>query len=79
VNDEAFITTLPTPRGSRICGSQRTCRRAFLDLWQAKELQANFAEVWQAKGLRSEKQDLEDGALTGGTGRGTIPTDICLL
>jgi len=36
-------------------------------------------EVWQAKGLEDRENKLEDGALAGGTGRGTIPTDISPL
>jgi hypothetical protein len=36
-------------------------------------------EVWQAKGLSGGGQNLEDGTLTGGTGRGTIPPDMFLL
>ena len=135
-----FTMTLPTPRGSRMCGKQRACGRVILDLWQLKELRAHFAdvwqirdlgeseidskgfrdgatgvlvgvwiskelaqlvieskgvagvvasdnvedlsdfpEVWQAKGLEGEGQELGEGALTGGTGRGTIPPDMPLL
>ena len=36
-------------------------------------------EVWQAKSLKGEGQKLGEGALTGGTGRGTIPTNIRIL
>ena len=39
----------------------------------------DFAKVWQAKGLEAGRQELEDGALTGGTGKETIPTDILTL
>lgn len=45
-------------------------------MWQLKELWANSTEVWQGKGLEDEKQELEEGALTGRTGRGTIPPDM---
>lgn len=47
-----------------------------MDVWQLKELWANSTEVWQGKGLEDEKQELEEGALTGRTGRGTIPPDM---
>ena len=40
---------------------------------------SDFSEVWQAKGLVVEGQELAEGALTGGAGRGTIPTDMSLL
>ena len=36
-------------------------------------------EVWQAKGLEDRENKLEDGALAGGTGWGTIPTDMTPL
>ena len=40
---------------------------------------SDFPEVWQARGLTGEGQELREGALTGATGRGTIPTDMMLL
>ena len=38
IRDEGEIP----PGGSRMCGKKRTCGRAFLDLWQWLDLQANF-------------------------------------
>jgi len=40
---------------------------------------SDFPEVWQPKGLESEGQELGEGALTGRTGRGTIPPDMRIL
>ncbi len=40
---------------------------------------SNIPEVLQAKGLKGEEQELGEGALTGRTGRGTIPPDMALL
>ena len=40
---------------------------------------SDFPEVWQGKGLEGEGQKFGEGALTGRTGRGTIPTDMPLL
>ncbi len=37
---------------------------------------SDFPEVWQPKDLEGEGQDLGEGALTGRTGRGTIPPDM---
>jgi hypothetical protein len=48
---------------------------AFEDL----EKLCGFLEVWQLKGLWSEDEELREGALTGGTGRAIIPTDMRLL
>jgi hypothetical protein len=42
----------------------------FLEVWQGKELQADFLKVWQPKGLEGKKKELGKGALTGGTARG---------
>jgi len=39
----------------------------------------DFPEVWQPKGLVGEVQELGKGALTGRTGRGTIPPDMRIL
>src|SRR6266478_1165295 len=65
----------------------------FADLWQIKKLGESCAdskgitvvesgacvEVWIAKELEDRENKLEDGALAGGTGWGTIPTDISPL
>ena len=59
-----------TSRGARICGRERTYSQAILDVWQLKELCPNSTEMWQGKGLEDEKQELEEGAITGRTGRG---------
>jgi hypothetical protein len=47
-----------------------------LDVWQLKELRPDCTEVWQGKGLEDERHELEEGAITGKTGRGTIPPDM---
>ena len=39
------------PGGCRKCGKQRTCGRAFLEVWQLKDLQADFADLWQIQDL----------------------------
>ena len=47
------LTIIPdTPLFFRMCGSERTCRRAILYVWQGKGLQAHFSYVWQRKELR---------------------------
>jgi hypothetical protein len=51
----AWLTEIrPTPRFFRMCGKQRTCRRAILDVWQGKELREDFSDVWQGKELGRE-------------------------
>ncbi len=57
MRDGWFTITLPTPRGSRMCGKQRVCGRVILYVWQLKELWAHFAEVWQIKDLRESGVD----------------------
>src|SRR5437588_8715203 len=34
-----------------MCGKQRTCRRGFLEVWQAKDLQVVSSDLWQIKDL----------------------------
>ena len=36
-----------------MCGKQRACRNGFLEVWQLKELAADFSDVWQIKQLVS--------------------------
>jgi len=43
--------------GYRKCGKQRTCGRWFLEVWQRKELAADFADVWQIKDLGTVASD----------------------
>ncbi len=45
------------PRGFRMCGKQRACRRVILEVWQAKELETRFADLWQGKNLRESSVD----------------------
>src|SRR5258708_4282123 len=45
------------PRGSRMCGKERVCGRAILDVWQLKGLGVHFEEVWQRKDLRESGVD----------------------
>src|ERR1700737_1892815 len=47
-----WLTIIPPhPLFFRMCGKQRTCRRAILYVWQGKGLRADFAYVWQGKEL----------------------------
>jgi len=39
----------------------------------------DLVKVWQGKGLEAGGQELGEGALTGGTGRGAILTDMLSL
>ena len=55
------------PRGGAwMCGKQWTCGRAFLEVWQGKDLAADFADVWQTKGLGK----MEKGKRKLGSGQG---------
>jgi hypothetical protein len=65
-NDMRAKELAPPRMQSRLIGV------AFEDL----ENLCKSLEVWQVKGLGSEEDRLGEGALTGETGRGTIPTDI---
>jgi hypothetical protein len=40
-----------TPPVFRMCGRERTCGRAFLYVWQRKDLEADFLYVWYPKEL----------------------------
>ena len=40
---------------------------------------SDFPEVWQPKSLADKENRLGDGALSGRTGRGAIPTDMSAL
>src|SRR6202022_2805771 len=46
----------PPPPVFRICGKQRSCRRAILDLRKAKDLQVRFSDLWQILGLAVSNQ-----------------------
>ncbi len=40
-----------TGGGGRKCGKQRCYGRAFLEVWQGKELARNFGDLWQIQEL----------------------------
>jgi hypothetical protein len=57
----------------------RTISRRVVAASDDVEDWGDFPEMWQAKGLRGKQEELWKCALTGRTGRGTIPPDIPAL
>jgi hypothetical protein len=43
----------------------------ILDVWQSKELEANFSDVWQIQGLTAERH----GFVGGGQEKGDLPRE----
>jgi hypothetical protein len=52
-----------------MCGKQRTCKAAILDVWQMLGLRTHFSYVWQGKGLGniSTPEGLNVGLVESGT------------